>query len=179
MNLQLLAVAAACGAALLATTACGDDSTTDPTAAAHLATATLPATRPASPQAPAPADTRPPAAPSSTATPALTPPAGSQFEPAPIDRADLLVEESNPVQYSVHVTSGLPSGCHVFDHTAFSRNGTEITVDVLNRLPADPIRACTAIYGTHETTVQLGSDFVAGTTYRVHVNQRTIEFTAQ
>ncbi len=101
------------------------------------------------------------------------------FERAPIDGADLLIEESNPVQYAVHIASGLPSGCHVFDHTALARNGTEISIDVWNRLPADSMLACTAIYGTHETTVRLGSDFVRGALYRVHVNERTIEFTAQ
>lgn len=104
---------------------------------------------------------------------------GTRLEPAPIDGAELIIEESNPVQYAVHITSGLPSGCHVFDHATLTRNGTSLTIEVMNRLPADPRLACTAIYGTHKTTVQLGSDFARGTAYTVRVNDRTLEFTAQ
>ena len=87
--------------------------------------------------------------------------------------------ESDPVQYAVHITSGLPSGCHVFDHTDLVRNGDAIIIYVMNRVPSDTSVACTAIYGEHESTVQLGSDFVSGTVYRVQVNERMLEFTAR
>ena len=102
-----------------------------------------------------------------------------KFELAPIDGADLIIEESNPVQYGVHIVSGLPSGCAQFADATAARTGDEITITVRNTLPANGQIACTQIYGTHETTVQLGSDFVKGAAYRVHVNDRTLEFTAQ
>jgi hypothetical protein len=177
MPAQRLLLAAACCAVLLATTACGDTGTASPTATRPAAIATF--TRPSTPQLPTPVNTPQPIGPSPTAAPAPTPPAGTKFEPAPIDGAELLVEASNSAQYAVHITLGLPSGCHVFDHTTLTRTGPEMIIEVVNRLPADTTIACTAIYGTHETTVQLGGDFASGATYRVHVNERTIEFMAQ
>ena len=180
MNLRLLAISMTGGAVLLAATACGKSATTAPTVTLRPVTPTAAASAPASPQ-PSSTPGRTPAqeTPVATPMPAPTTAAGFKLERAPIDGADLLVEESNPVQYAVYIASGLPSGCHVFDHVALVRNGAEITIDVWNRLPDDPMLACTAIYGTHETTVQLGSDFANGSTYRVHVNERTLEFTAK
>lgn len=105
--------------------------------------------------------------------------ADRKFELAPIDGAEIVVRESAPPQYAVHITSGLPSGCAEFADATASRTGDEITIAVRNTLPADARIACTQIYGTHEATVELGSDFVRGTTYRVHVNDKTIKFTAQ
>ena len=48
-----------------------------------------------------------------------------------------------------------------------------------NTVPIDKRIACTQVYGLHETTVELGTDFVTGTHYVVRVNDRTIEFNAQ
>ncbi len=157
--------------------ACGNES--KPAAATPRATVTV--RPPASTTTPlVPSGTAIPIAPTAPAQPTASPGTGAtRLELAPIDAADLIIEESNPVQYAVHITSGLPSGCHVFDHATLSRNGTALTIEVMNRLPADARLACTAIYGTHETTVQLGSDFARGTAYTVRVNDRTLEFTAQ
>ena len=78
------------------------------------------------------------------------------------------------------ITSGLPSGCAVFDKAEVtSRSGNTITVRVTNTVPDDPNVACTAIYGTKETTVGLGSDFTSGETYTVNVNDKSIDFAAQ
>jgi hypothetical protein len=191
MNPRLLVISIACGAALLATAACGgDDDAATSTATAPNASATasvaatpratVPATSAsATPLSSTPAGTPPPATPSGTATASVTPPAGTIFVPAPIDAAEILVLESFPVQYTVHITSGLPSGCHEYDHTDVERNDPQIMIYVMNRLPDDKDLACTAIYGQKETTVPLGSDFVSGTTYKVQVNERALEFTAQ
>jgi hypothetical protein len=186
MRARRMLLAAACCAALLLPAACGGTNGSPPTVTPRPATeVSAPPTRPAGTATPATGSAGPSPTPASqpgfdaTATPALTPLAGWRFEPAPIDGAELLVEASNPAQYAVHITSGLPSGCHVFDHTTLTRTGSEMIIEVVNRLPADTTIACTAIYGTHETTVQLGGDFASGATYRVHVNERTIEFTAQ
>ena len=164
--------------------ACGSDTkptSTSTTAAAPTLTITRTITAPASTSTPlVPSETAVPSAPtapSGQSTATLAP--GRKFELAPIDGAEIVIEESNPVQYAVHITSGLPSGCARFADAAASRSGVEITITVRNTMPADAHVACTQIYGTHETTLPLGSDFVRGTAYRVRVNDRTLEFTAQ
>jgi hypothetical protein len=99
---------------------------------------------------------------------------------APIDGIDILVRESFPPQYAVAITSGLPSGCAQFNEAVITgRDGNTITISVTNTIPSDPEVACTAIYGTHESTVELGTDFESGETYTVDVNGETKEFTAQ
>ena len=119
------------------------------------------------------------ASPSATADAAGTPPSGFRTELAPIDGLDVLVRESAPPQHALQVESGLPSGCHEFDRYEIDRVGDRITVSVFNRLPADPNLACTAIYGTHTEVIELGSDFTAGVTYTIAVNDRSTTFTAQ
>jgi hypothetical protein len=46
-------------------------------------------------------------------------------------------------------------------------------------MPDDPNVACTAIYGTKETTLPLGTGFVSGTMYTVRVNGESVQFIAQ
>jgi hypothetical protein len=107
-------------------------------------------------------------------------PAGRTVVDAPIDGAEILQLESFPVQYNLRIVSGLPSGCAEFDKAEItSRSDGEIVVRVTNTLPADPNIACTAIYGTKETTLPLGTDFESGQTYTVRVNDSRVEFTAQ
>jgi hypothetical protein len=158
--IPLVAVAAACGAG----------NSGEPGA-----TPTSPAS--ASPSATPPART-PTSTPGATPSPATTP--GRKIVDAPIDGLDVVVRESFPPQYAVTIVSGLPSGCAVFNAAEVtSRAGTEITIRVTNTEPDDPNLACTAIYGTHESTVELGSDFTSGVTYTVRVNDESIDFTAQ
>lgn len=113
-------------------------------------------------------------------SPQPSPTYATKVEDAPIDELDVLILESFPVQYNLRIVSGLPSGCHQFDKAGITgRSGSEITVRVTNTVPGDPNMACTMIYGMHESTVSLGSDFTAGTTYTVRVNDKTTTFTAQ
>jgi hypothetical protein len=99
---------------------------------------------------------------------------------APIDELDILVRESFPVQYAARIVSGLPDGCTEFNAAEVTdRSGTTITILVTNTRPAATDIACTAIYGTHESVVELGTDFAQGTTYTVKVNDREATFTAQ
>ncbi len=99
---------------------------------------------------------------------------------SPIEEIDILMRESFPVQYAVAITSGLPSGCAAFDKSEVTgRDGTTITIRVTHTMPADPNVACTMIYGYHESTVELGTDFVSGTEYTVKVNDKETTFTAQ
>jgi hypothetical protein len=99
---------------------------------------------------------------------------------APIDEVDILVRESFPPGYTAHIKSGLPSGCAKFESAQITgRSGNTITIAVKNTIPADKDIACTAIYGTHESNVDLGQDFVSGQTYTVKVNDVTETFVAQ
>jgi hypothetical protein len=98
---------------------------------------------------------------------------------APIDDVELLIRESFPPQYALRVLSSLPNGCHEFDAYELTRDRTNLTIRVTNRVPTDPTLACTQIYGQHEEVVELGTDFQSGTQYRVQVNDRTLTFAAQ
>jgi hypothetical protein len=124
-------------------------------------------------QTPPSSGTQPPAP---TATPSL--PADREAVRAPIDALDVRVLESAPPQYMLHVRAGLPSGCaQKYLHT-LSRSGDTFTVTVLNSMPkGNPI--CTLIYGMYELNINLGSDFTAGRTYTVNVNDKSVSFTAQ
>ena len=97
---------------------------------------------------------------------------------APIDGLDIRVMESFPPQYMLNVRAGLPSGCAKQDSHAVNRVGDTIVVTVLNSLPAgDP--PCTMIYGSYELTINLGTDFLSGSSYTVRVNDKATTFTAQ
>lgn len=174
-----------------------DDSAQVPTATASPSpTASPPATATPEPtdaptQTPAPTDvptqapteTPIPSEPPFTVTPAPTQvalPPGRYAEAAPIDELDVRIAESFPPQYFVYILAGLPSGCAEQYTHSFTRNGTVIEVEVLNSFPeGNPV--CTAIYGTYEVNIALGSDFVSGQTYTISVNDGAaeMEFTAQ
>ncbi len=112
--------------------------------------------------------------------PPAKPTYATKSEEAPIDDLDILTLESFPPQYNLRIVSGLPSGCAVFDKAEETgRSGNTIAVRVTNTMPDDAEVACTAIYGTKETTLALGSDFTSGETYTVNVNDKSVHFTAQ
>ena len=91
------------------------------------------------------------------------------------------IAESFPPQYFLRVVSGLPNACHRFDRWDIARGneGPGVVVRVYNTVPADDTVACTQVYGTHETTLPLGSDFESRVTYDVAVNDAVVSFTAQ
>jgi hypothetical protein len=101
-----------------------------------------------------------------------------QAVPAPIDALDVRVLESNPPQYALAVRAGLPSGCAEQNRHDVARVGDAITVTVLNWMPTGNV-ACTAIYGSYELSINLGSDFRVGTTYAVTVNDKRTTFLAR
>lgn len=102
---------------------------------------------------------------------------------APIVSVDMIVAESFPPQYFVHIVSALPNGCHRLDGWEMERDGAgDVRVSLYNTLP-DPATLgsyfCSLQFGTAETTVPLGTDFVSGTAYTVFVNGEQTGFTAQ
>jgi hypothetical protein len=124
-----------------------------------------------------------PSEPPFTVTPAPTQatlPPGRYAEAAPIDGLDVRVAESFPPQYFLHIVAGLPSGCAEQYTHSFTRNGNAIEVEVLNSFPEGGT-FCTAIYGTYELNIALGSDFISGQTYTITVNDGAAEteFVAQ
>lgn len=101
-------------------------------------------------------------------------------KPAQIESVEILVAESWPQQYFVHVFSVQPDGCHEFDGYSVEREGLAIRIEVLNRVPANLNElACTLAITTTESNIPLGTDFESGVTYTVTVNDVTRTFEAQ
>lgn len=98
---------------------------------------------------------------------------------APIDHVEVVVAESFPPQYFLHVVSGLPNGCVRFDSYDVSRDGNTIRVTVTNLEPEDRGTICTQVYGTVAHNIPLGADFVSGTSDTVVLNDVTTTFVAQ
>ena len=108
-----------------------------------------------------------------------TRPAGRHHQgAAPIDDVQIVIAKSLPPQYSLSITAGLPGGCAKFDAYTVKRDGDVITVTVTNTMPSDPLTACTRIYGFNKFDVPLGSDFEAGKSYTVKVNDAGKTFVA-
>ena len=107
----------------------------------------------------------------------------SIIESSPVERAEVLILESFPVQYQLRVISGLPKGssCSRFNgYEVRLADPTTIEVDVTHHEVAEPNVICTADYPIVETSIPLGSDFEPGTEYTVTVNSETTEtFVAQ
>lgn len=100
-------------------------------------------------------------------------------ELAPIESIDILIRESFPPQYSLQITSGLPSGCAAFERTDVSREGNTFTVTVLNTMPAPNSDVmCTMIYGYYDQAVTL-EGIESGVEYTVNVNDQSLTFTGQ
>ena len=101
---------------------------------------------------------------------------------SPIESADVVILESDPVQYQLRVVSGMPkgSGCSQFNGYEIRRKeANRIDVVITHHQVADPNVVCTADYPTVETYVPLGSDFDPGVEYTVIVNGDTVSsFTA-
>lgn len=96
---------------------------------------------------------------------------------APIESVEVVAATSYPAQYFAHVVSGLPSGCAKFYRYEVARSGERITITVSNTLPSAPV-PCTQVYGYVDHNIALGSDFIAGGTYTVQVNDVTRTFVA-
>ena len=112
-------------------------------------------------------------------TPGATPEANLVVVAAPIDGVEVIVAESFPPQYFLHVKSGLPNGCVRFNEYVVSRSDAAIDVKVTNLEPADKNVLCTMVYGTVDSNIALGSDFEGGKQYTVRVNDVIETFTAQ
>jgi hypothetical protein len=111
----------------------------------------------------------------SSGAPAATPTPGRIVVDAPIDEAELITRESFPPQYAVRVVVGIVDGCHEFESVEAVRVAQTITIVAKSTAIDDPDAVCTQIYGMHEETVELGSDFDPGVTYTVIAGNFTFE----
>ncbi len=113
-----------------------------------------------------------------TTAPLPTLPPGSTRVLAPIDSAEIIVRESFPPQYALHIRAGLPNGCAKPAGYDLKRDGSTFRVAVYNSMPSGNV-ACTQIYGTAELTIELGGDIISGQEYRVDVNSKALSFRAE
>ncbi|MDA0798913.1 MAG: hypothetical protein O2826_02375 [Chloroflexi bacterium] len=100
---------------------------------------------------------------------------------APIESVEILVIESFPVQYRLHVVSGLPNSGARFDHWNVDLNEAArlFTIEVLNDVPKPTAAvACAMLYGMIDHSIPL-ENVTAGQTYKVQVHDKATEFTAQ
>ena len=64
--------------------------------------------------------------------------------PAPIDGTMVAAPATSDGEYTLNITSGLPSGCAQFDEFRMERDGNEFMVDVTNLVPnPNQLIACT------------------------------------
>jgi len=93
---------------------------------------------------------------------------------APIHEVEVVIMESFPVQVGVHIKGGLSDGCTTFHDAVVTREGDTVNIEVTVQRPGDAI--CTQVYGFFEKNLNLGSEFTAGTTYNLKVNDYTTTF---
>jgi len=102
-----------------------------------------------------------------------TPGCAAVFEGAPIE--DVTILTTAPGVYVARIRAGLPDGCTTSGFHDVSRAGNVIQISVYNFVTRD--RACALVYSTYTIDVALPGDFVAGVTYVVNINEKTISFT--
>ncbi|MDD4987246.1 MAG: hypothetical protein PHQ43_16035, partial [Dehalococcoidales bacterium] len=89
---------------------------------------------------------------------------------------DVLFMESFPVQVGVHIQGGLRDGCTTFRDAVVTREGNTINIEITVQKPKDAV--CPAVYNFFEENLNLGSDFTAGATYTLKVNDYITTFVA-
>ena len=109
----------------------------------------------------------------------------SFLAPSQVQEAELRIQESDPPQYNLLVTYGIPagSGCsHDNGYTLKHGDDGDIAISLTYHEVAqqeEPI-ICITDYPINEVTIPLGSDFEAGKDYTVTINgKEEASFTAQ
>ena len=102
---------------------------------------------------------------------------------SPVESWEVVILESEPPQYQLHLVSGMPKGsnCSQFNGYEIQRSeSNRIDVVITHHQVADPYAIWTADYPMVETLVPLGSDLGPSVEYTVSVNSDTEElFVAQ
>ena len=97
-----------------------------------------------------------------------------EISPAPIHEVNVTLLMSNPPQVEVYIKGGLADGCTTFHYVEVAREGSHISMEVTVQRPKDV--SCPAVYTYFEKFVILGSDFTAGVTYTLDVNDYSTTF---
>ena len=81
---------------------------------------------------------------------------------------------SNPPQVGVYIKGGLRDGCTTFHNIEIAREASHVNITVTVQHPKDV--SCPAVYTYFEKEINLGSDFSAGVTYSLDVNDYSTTF---
>jgi hypothetical protein len=100
-----------------------------------------------------------------------------EIKPAPIHEVNISFAKSLPPQVIVYIKGGLPDGCTTFRELKTGRTDKTVKITVTVQRPKEAI--CTEIYGFFERNENIGSDFIAGETYTVIVNDISKTFVMQ
>lgn len=92
-----------------------------------------------------------------------------------VDKVDILVMESFPVQINAHVIGNLPDGCTSVGNITTTYEENVFTIVIETNRPAD--RMCTEALVPFEQTVPLDVNGLLAGTYTVDVNGVTTTFT--
>jgi hypothetical protein len=96
---------------------------------------------------------------------------------APIHEVKTYIMKSNPPQIGVYIKGGLRDGCTEFHDIEITRESNIVNIKVTTKHPKNT--ACPAVYGFFEKDINLGSDFIFGTTYILKVNDYSTTFLYQ
>ena len=96
-------------------------------------------------------------------------------ELAPIDRIELLILESFPVQVQVRIKGYLRDSCTTLDHISQTRVGNLFQIHVITKRPTDEV--CAKLITWFEETVALEVYGLPAGTYTVDVNGMREMFT--
>jgi hypothetical protein len=99
---------------------------------------------------------------------------GIEIKLAPIEGVSIMMLTSNPPQIQVYIKGGLADSCTTFYGLTTERSVNIFKITVTVQRPGDDV--CAQVYTSFEKFENLGSDFVAGETYTVHVNDKTTSF---
>lgn len=98
-----------------------------------------------------------------------------EIRPAPIHKVQVYFALSYPPQVIIYIKGGLIDSCtELYAVSVAPRVGNTINIEVKTKRPKDA--ACAQVYGYFEENVNLGSDFTAGETYTINVNDETTTF---
>lgn len=92
-----------------------------------------------------------------------------KLDAAPVEKVEVMILEKFPPLYIVHVTIGLPSGCHEFNSFTVKHDGKIISIQILNQTPV-AASICTLIYGVEEIRIPIEGPFEPGVEFDVLVN---------
>jgi hypothetical protein len=93
---------------------------------------------------------------------------------APIEEITAMMLISDPPQVQIYIKGGLADSCTTFHELETKRCVNIFKITITVQRPKDAV--CDAVYTYFEKCENLGSDFVSGETYTIHVNDKTTTF---